>query len=134
MWQGINFALESTKFKKSMPLTVKNVKNELMSDPQVIADNFVAYFEVVSDKTRNKIKPPLAQDNKYLDHLHKNKPVDEYFVLYDIKMLSAPLSPEMAHIINISMATGYVSTRFKVVKLTSVFKNHLSHRLLLRKL
>ena len=150
MWQGINFALESTKSKKQMPLTVKNVKNELMSDPQLIADNFAEYFEAVPDKTRSKIKPPLLEDNKYLDHLHKNRPVNEYLVLYDtnsfeienlikslkdksspgplvipnkfIKMLSVPLAPVMAHIINASMRTGFVPTRFKDGKQTPVFK------------
>ena len=42
-----------------------------------MTDNFAEYFEAVPNKTINKIKPPLAQDNKYLDSLHQNRPVDE---------------------------------------------------------
>ena len=40
MWIGINQALESSKSMKQIPLTVKNIKNEIMSDPQIIAENF----------------------------------------------------------------------------------------------
>ena len=40
MWAGINFALESSKNVKQMPLSVQNFKGELLSDPQHIADNF----------------------------------------------------------------------------------------------
>ena len=150
MWMGINYAMESSKSQKTLPLTIKNVKNELMSDPQTIADNFAEYFESVPDSTRNKIKPFPSNDNKYLDHLHKNRPVNEYLVLHDtnsyevegllnslkdksssgpliipnrfIKLLASPLSPIMAHIINYSMNSGYVPDTFKSGKQTPVFK------------
>ena len=99
-----------------------------MSDPQEIAEYFAEYFESVPDTTRKKIKPPPCNDNKFLDHLHKNKPINDYLVLYEtncyevgelfktlkdksssgpltipnrfIKLLATPLSPVMVHIIN----------------------------------
>ena len=85
MWMGINYALESSKNQKKMPLTIKNVKNELMSDPQEIADNFAEYFESVPDTTRKKIKPPPCNDNKFLDHLHKTNP--SMITLYNMKQI-----------------------------------------------
>ena len=68
-----------------MPLSIKNVKNELMSDPQEIADNFAEYFESVPDTTRKKIKTPPCNDNKFLDHLHKTNP--SMITLYYMKQI-----------------------------------------------
>ena len=151
MWMGINYALESSKNQKTLPLTIKNVKNELMSDPQIIADNFADYFESVPESTRMKIKPSPNNDNKYLDHLHKNRPINEYLVLHEtncyeveelfkslkdksssgpliipnrfIKLLATSLSPVMVHIINYSLNSGYVPNTFKTGKQTPVFKD-----------
>ena len=121
-----------------------------MSDPQVIAENFAEYFESVPANTLEKIKPAPGNDNKYLDHLHKNRPVDRYLMLHDtnsfedenfiktlkdrsssgplvipnkfIKLLASPLSLIMAHIINISLNIGYVPKILKTGKQTPVFK------------
>lgn len=35
IWIGINQALESSKSMKQIPLTVKDIKNEIVSDPQI---------------------------------------------------------------------------------------------------
>ena len=56
-----------------------------MSDPQEIAEYFAEYFESVPDTTRRKIKPPLCNDNKFLDHLHKTNP--SMITLYNMKQI-----------------------------------------------
>ena len=94
MWIGINQALESSKSMKQIPLNIKNIKNEIMSDPQIIAENFADYFESVPELIRSKIKPPPLNDNKYLDHLHKNRPVNRYLVMNDTNI------NEVEHLIN----------------------------------
>ena len=122
-----------------------------MSDPQIIAENFADYFESVPELIRSKIKPPPLNDNKYLDHLHKNRPVNRYLVMNDtninevehlinsvkdnsssgpisipnkfIKILAKNLSPVLTHIINSSMKIGYVPKIFKIGKQTPVFKD-----------
>ena len=65
-----------------MPLSVKNVQVELLSDPQDNADNFSNYFESVPATTRAKINASPKDDNKFLDHLHKSRPIDRYLVLH----------------------------------------------------
>ena len=61
---------------------MKNVKGELLSDLQDIADNFSSYFESVPATIRAKIKPSPKDNNKFLYHLHKNRPIDRYLVLH----------------------------------------------------
>ena len=89
--------------------------------------------------------------HRYLDHLHKNKPNDNYLTLYMsneieveklilglkdrsspgplnipnhfLKLLNKPLAVIMAHIINMSMDTGHVPLNFKEGKQTPIFKN-----------
>ena len=151
MWIGINYALESTNNNKQFPVSVKNLKGELLTDPQSIADNFADYFESVPTTTRAKIKPSPKNDNKFLDHLHKNRPVDNYLVLHEassyeieklikglsdysssgpsilpnkfLKLIAGPLSYVLAHIVNTSMQIGYVPLEFKIGKQTPVYKS-----------
>ena len=122
-----------------------------MSDSCEIADSFANYFEQVPEKTLSKIKRDPDDSIRYLDHLHKNKPVDNYLVLYNtsieevnklilglkdrsspgpliipnrfLKLLAKPLSEIMQYIINTSMDIGYVPSKFKVGKQTPVFKS-----------
>lgn len=151
MWIGINQAMESTKSKKQLPLSIANVKGKLMSDSCEIAESFADYFEQVPEKTLSKIRRDPDDNSRYLDHLHKNKPVDNYVVLYNtsteeveklilglkdrsspgpliipnrfLKLLVNPLSVIMQYIINTSMDIGYVPSKFKVGKQTPVFKS-----------
>ncbi len=122
-----------------------------MSDDDEIAESFAEYFEHVPEKTLNKIKRSKDANSRYLDHLHKNRPVDNYLTLYwandreieklilglkdrsspgpltipnrFLKLLSKPLALLMADIINKSMDMGYVPAKFKEGKQTPVFKN-----------
>ncbi len=82
MWTGINQAMERTKAKKQLSLSIKNVKGKLMSDDSEIAESFANYFEQVPEKTIQKIKRSNDDNSRYLDHLHKNRPIDNYLTLY----------------------------------------------------
>ena len=151
MWIGINQAMEATKSKKQLSLSITDVKGKLMSDSSEIAESFANYFEQVPEKTLSKLKRDPDDNSRYLDHLHKNRPVDNYLVLYNtnneevdklilslkdrsspgplvipnrfLKLLHKPLAVVMTHIINMSMDHGYVPTKFKVGKQTPVFKS-----------
>ncbi len=151
MWIGINQALERTKPKKQLSLSIMNVKGKLMSDDNEISESFADYFEQVPEKTLKKIKHSNDDKSRYLDHLHKNRPVDNYLTLYTadtneieklilelkdrsspgpliipnrfLKYVYKPLAEIMADIINKSMIAGYVPIKFKEGKQTPVFKN-----------
>ena len=148
MWDGINLALEQTKYKKSLPTTIKNIDGTTMDNPNQIAAAFAKYFERVPQTTKCKI--PHSRFH-YLDYLQKSKPIDNYLVLYDtnnievlkhimklknnsssgpvaipnrfIKIIAYPLSYLLGDIINRSMRSGYVPVSFKIGKQTPVFKS-----------
>ena len=80
MWEGINLALDQTKHKKTVPMTVKDINGIPQDKSEKIANAFADYFQTVPEKTKSKIKPSKRH---YLDYLNKCNKIDNYLVLKD---------------------------------------------------
>ena len=149
IWHAINLALEKSKNIKTLPNTIKDTKGNDLDGPKNIANAFAKYFEYIPGKTKSKIRTnPLKH---YLDYLHKNRPINSYVTLTDtnerevfsyilalknnsssgplqtpnhfIKLIASPITVPLTHILNRSMAIGYVPNCFKIGKQTPVFKS-----------
>ena len=148
VWDGINLALQQTRHKKTLPMTVKDVDGTLLEDDQKIANAFAKYFQQVPDTTKSKIKPGK---HPYLNYLNKCKPIDNYLSLEDtnvqevlshimklknssspgpvqipnefLKLLAEPLAAPLTCLINRSMCIGYVPCSMKIGKQTPVHKS-----------
>ena len=147
MWDGINLALQQTRHKKTLPMTVNDVDGTPINGDQNIANAFAKYFQQVPEKTKSKIIPGK---HPYLHYVNKCKPVDNYLVLEDtninevyshiiklknssspgpvdipngfIKLVAEPLSYLLVCLINRSMGIGYVPRSLKIGKQTPIHK------------
>ena len=148
LWDGINIALEQTKYKKSLPTVVKDVDGVTsIEGGKNIADAFAKYFKSVPAKTKNRIP---AYKHHFTHYLSRTKAINEYLVLNDtnadevykhilklkngsspgpcdipncfIKKLGLPLADILTNVINRSMNSGYVPQVMKVGKQTPVHK------------
>ena len=147
LWDGINSALEQTRYNKSLPTIIKGVDGKPIEGDQNIANAFAKYFKEIPGKTKKKIGP---YKHPYLHYLHKQKPIDSYLELtstnseevYEhinklrnssspgpvevpnsfLKIIARPLSPILCVIINRSMFSGHVPSTMKIGKQTPVHK------------
>ena len=147
LWDGINQALEQTRYKKSLPNKIKDVNGKPVEGDQNIANAFAKYFKDIPGKTKQKIGP---FKHPYLHYLNKQKPIDDYLELSDtnfdeiheqviklkdnsssgpvqvpntfLKIIARPLSQVLTTIINRSIFSGYVPSVMKIGKQTPVHK------------
>ncbi len=144
-WNILNSILG--RQSKSNPVMF-NINNNSVLDPQVIADHFNSYFVNLGPNLASKIQTADVSFNEFLKNIIS--PVDSLFLSptdddevtklcmslkssassgHDdikpeiVKTVSALIASPLAHIFNLSLASGIVPNQLKIARVVPIFKS-----------
>ena len=146
-WEGINLAMDNTKYKKSLPQVVYDLNGDSINSPLGKAKSFAKYFKDVPNNALKKIKPARFW---YMDYFRYKKANNNYLKLYDcnnneitkhilqlknrsspgpisipnvfLKLIADQISQPLSIAINKSLRAGYFPNLLKLGKQTPVYK------------
>ena len=149
IWNGIKLLININNNSKTQPTSIL-VKNELISDPKKVADEFNTYFSTIASNLQDKIKyfgkdfsiylknsninnlfiSPTDKHEiiKIIDNININKASGPYSIpteiLHEIKL---SIAEPLADIINLSFEKGVYIEKLKMSKVIPIFKEKGSH-------